>query len=66
MTLREWMDREGLTQAKAGARLGIKQAEVSMYLAGRTPTLERALLFEAKTGGKVKPKDWVTQPAGAV
>lgn len=59
MTLREWMDRGGMTQARAAEILGIAQAEVSMYLRGRTPTLERALKLEAATGGDVRPVDWV-------
>lgn len=59
MTLREWMDRDGLTQARAAEILGIAQAEVSMYLRGRMPTVERALKFEKATDGDVRPVDWV-------
>lgn len=58
MTLREWMDRDGLTQARAAEILGIAQAEVSQYLRGRIPTLERALRFEERTSGDVRPMDW--------
>lgn len=69
MTLREWMDRDDLTQARAAEILGIAQAEVSQYLRGRMPTLERALRFEKATNGAVPPKDWLPQnqpkPEGA-
>lgn len=61
MMLREWMDRDGLTQARAAEILGIAQAEVSQYLRGRIPTLERALRFEKATNGDVTTRDWLPQ-----
>lgn len=57
------MRKEGLTQVRAADVLGIAQAEVSMYLNGRTPSLERALRFEKATGGAIRPMDWVTKEA---
>lgn len=65
MTLREWMDKEGLTQVRAAEALGIAQAEVCMYLKGRTPSLERALRFEKATNGALKVKDWVKPPTAS-
>lgn len=59
MTLREWMDKKGFTQTQAAAVLGVPQGDVSGYLRGRMPTVERALQFEERTDGDVRPVDWV-------
>ena len=54
MTLKEWRQREGLTQTLAGARVGIDQGRFSAYEAGRSkPTGETIRRIERATNGAV-------------
>lgn len=63
MTLKEWMQQEGLTQEAAAKRLGATQQNVSNWLRGKNePSLRTALAIEKKTRGAVKAADLTVRP----
>lgn len=53
--LRAWIDKWELTQRQAAARLGVKEAKLSVYLSGKsTPGLITALRIQDVTGIEVR------------
>lgn len=59
MTIREWMDREGLTYRAAGARLEMTHVQLIQYVKGRSsPRMDTADRIERLTGGAVTRLDW--------
>jgi transcriptional regulator with XRE-family HTH domain len=63
MTLKDWMQKEGLTQPEAAKRLGASQQDVSRWVLGKNePTLRMALSIEKKTRGAVTAADLVVRP----
>jgi transcriptional regulator with XRE-family HTH domain len=64
MTLAEWMEKAGVSQAALAARVGISQGQVSRLVAGRrSPGRRVALALERETGGEVKAASW-DEPRG--
>jgi transcriptional regulator with XRE-family HTH domain len=62
MTLKEWMQKEGLTQSEAAKRLGASQQNISNWALGKNePTLRMALAIEKKTRGAVTAADLVVR-----
>lgn len=64
MTIREWVDRSGLTQSAAAAALRVPHRTLVGWLAyGRTPSLLRIREIERRTGGSVTAADWTRDAA---
>lgn len=62
MTIREWMEREGLTYRAAGERLGVSHVRVIQYVrGGHSPRLSTVDRIERLTGGAVTRLDWPKQ-----
>lgn len=60
MTLREYAKQNGITQAALADALGIKQAAVSLIMAGKNrPSLEVAVKIERITKGSVPAISWI-------
>jgi transcriptional regulator with XRE-family HTH domain len=58
--VRQWLEAEGLTQARAAERLGVSQGAVSQLLNGTTaaPSLGLAQALERETKGAIRATDW--------
>lgn len=56
--LGEYKEREGLSQAQLGEKLGMSQAQVSRLLNGGCPTLEQALTAKRIVGIDVEAWPW--------
>lgn len=63
MTLREWLEREGLSLREAGERLGMTHARVVQLRDGEMPTMKTADRIEKATGGAVTRLDWPKEGA---
>lgn len=62
MTLQEWLDGRGITQAQAARLLGAHRQAVSAWCQGWTrPTLYHAMAVERLTGGKIPLETWLTR-----
>lgn len=62
MTLQEWMDGRGLTQAQVARAIGAYRQSVSAWCQGiSTPTLYHALAIERLTRGKIPLEMWLTR-----
>ena len=60
MTLKEWRDLKGLTNADLAKHLGIPLNTVVNYVYGhRKPSLERAHLIAQKTKNAVPPASFI-------
>lgn len=60
MDLNSWLERQGLTNAEFGSRLGCSTEAVRRYRRLlREPDLEMMALIERATGGAVRAVDWV-------
>ena len=53
MTLSEWLDKTGTTQAALGALIGKSQGYVAKIVSGGTASLDVALSIHEATGGQV-------------
>lgn len=59
MTLREWMERNEITQVELSEKTGISQSLLSKYLRGnRGPKVHNALVLEKATKGQVPVEAW--------
>ena len=62
MSLRNYLDRNNMTQKEFCARVGIEDATLSRWCSGQTvPSLFHGLLVETATGGAVGLQDWLSQ-----
>lgn len=60
MTLREWMERNHVTQVQLSEKTGISQSLLSKYLRGdRAPKVANALAIEKVTAQAVPVEAWV-------
>ena len=59
MTLAQYLDQHGMSQAAFAEAAGLSAASVSRYLAGtQAPTLAQMWRIFDATGGAVQPNDW--------
>ncbi len=58
MKQKTWREREGLTQAEMGERLGVSQVAVGRYETGRTPKEPVMIRIIKVTKGEVTPNDY--------
>lgn len=66
MTLRDWMEKHGVTQARLSELTGIQQPLISKYLRGsQRPQLDNALAIERATEGAVPVEEWERQKDSA-
>lgn len=64
MTLKEWMDQEGLDQEGVASLVGFTQSTISRALNGATaPSWDLMKKLLEVTDGKVTPNDFVKQDA---
>ena len=59
MTLRDYLQQEGLTQAQFAAKIGVRQGTVSYYVRGRVPSTEVLSAIVRETEGQVRWEDFV-------
>jgi transcriptional regulator with XRE-family HTH domain len=60
MTLREWMDRNHVTQLDLAEKTGISQSLLSKYLSGnRIPKIANALVIDKATEHQVPVESWL-------
>lgn len=50
-TLKQWMEKNGVTQAALGERLGVRQHTISQWLAGKRSPAITAIVGLAKATG---------------
>jgi transcriptional regulator with XRE-family HTH domain len=66
MTLRDWMDKNHVTQLDMSEKTGISQSLLSKYLSGdRIPKIENALVISKATKGAVPVESWVRKSRAA-
>lgn len=59
--LTRWLDADGRTQGQLAKSTELNQSNISRHLRGVTPSLSAAFRYEAVTGGRVKPKHWLSR-----
>ncbi len=59
MTLHQYLQKTGTTQAALAAKIGVSQSRVSRWLRGEVPRLQTLMVIKAATDGKVKPGDFL-------
>lgn len=64
MTLSKWLKANGVTGRRFAEDIGVSPALVSRWTAGlRTPSVDRIAAIDARTGGAVTWKDFVSASA---
>jgi transcriptional regulator with XRE-family HTH domain len=62
MTLKEYFEITGLKKTFFAEKIGVCRQLLSVWIHGKKmPRLETIMKIEEATGGKVKPKDWITE-----
>jgi len=61
MNLKEYLERENISQRMFAKNLGISNSTASSIVRGKRPSKKIARLIEAKTYGKVKAEDLLKQ-----
>ncbi len=57
--LRKWREREGISQQRAAALLGLNQSSVSDYESGnQTPRIDQIVTIYSATAGAVPMEAW--------
>lgn len=60
MKLAAWLKRNGVSDEKAGAALGVSRVTVSRLRRGKmVPSFDLAARINIYTGGKVPPDEWM-------
>ena len=61
MTLAEYFEITGLRKGFFAQKINVPKQTLSTWITGKKkPRIETIMKIEEATGGKVKPKDWIT------
>lgn len=60
MTLKDWIEKRGITQSDFARRVGVQQSTVNKIIHGhRKPSMRVAYAIEVATNGAIKSESWL-------